>query len=56
VEISLDNARAEITRADVAAVLAECLDTPGTAGTTFAVNAGDVAIPEAIAALAASAR
>jgi nucleoside-diphosphate-sugar epimerase len=54
VEINRDNARGEIPRADVAAVLAEVLDTPGTAGHTFAVNSGDTPIPEAIAALAAS--
>jgi nucleoside-diphosphate-sugar epimerase len=44
--------RGEISRADVAAVLAEVLDTPGTAGVTFGVNGGDTPIPEAIAALA----
>jgi cytosine deaminase len=54
VEINYDNARGDVPRADVAAVLAEVLDTPGTAGQTFAVNSGDVPIPEAIAAVAAS--
>jgi nucleoside-diphosphate-sugar epimerase len=54
VEINYDNARGDIPRADVAAVLAEVLDTPGTAGKSFAVNSGDVPIPEAIAAVAAS--
>jgi uncharacterized protein YbjT (DUF2867 family) len=48
--------RAGIPRADVAAVLAEVLDTPGTAGVDFDVDAGDTPIPEAIAALAASSR
>jgi uncharacterized protein YbjT (DUF2867 family) len=46
--------RGEIARADVAAVLAEVLDTPGTAGTAFDVNAGDTPVPEAIASLAGS--
>jgi uncharacterized protein YbjT (DUF2867 family) len=45
--------RGEIARADVAAVLAEVLDTPGTAGLTVDVNAGDTPIPVAIAELAA---
>ncbi|HWI70485.1 MAG TPA: SDR family oxidoreductase [Baekduia sp.] len=53
VEINFGDARGTIPRADVAAVLAECLDTPGTTGKTFAVNSGDTAIPEAMAALAA---
>jgi nucleoside-diphosphate-sugar epimerase len=44
--------RGEIPRADVAAVLAEVLETPGTVGVTFEVVSGDVPIPEAIAALA----
>lgn len=55
VEISRDDARGEIPRADVAAVLAEVLDTPGTAGATFAVNAGDVPIAEAVAGLTSAA-
>jgi uncharacterized protein YbjT (DUF2867 family) len=41
-----------IPRADVAAVLAECLDTPGTAGVTFEVISGATPIPEAIGGLA----
>lgn len=44
--------RGEIPRADVAAVLAEVLDTPGTAGVTFDVNSGDAPIPDAVARLA----
>jgi uncharacterized protein YbjT (DUF2867 family) len=48
--------RGEIPRADVAAVLAEVLDTPGTIGLDFDVNSGETPIPEAIAALAASSR
>jgi uncharacterized protein YbjT (DUF2867 family) len=44
--------RGEIPRADVAAVIAEVLDTPGTAGLTFVLRSGSTPIPEAIAALA----
>lgn len=44
----------EIPRADVAAVLAEVLDTPGTAGVTFDVISGTTPIPDAIAALVSS--
>jgi uncharacterized protein YbjT (DUF2867 family) len=50
--VAIGDGRGEISRADVAAVLAEVLDTPGTAGVTFGVNGGDTPIPEAIAALA----
>jgi len=39
----------------VAAVIAAVLDTPGTVGVTFDVNSGDVAIAEAIRALASPA-
>jgi len=52
VDARLGAGRGDIPRADVAAVLAEVLDTPGTAGITFDVNAGDTPIPEAIVALA----
>jgi uncharacterized protein YbjT (DUF2867 family) len=48
--------RGEIPRADVAAVLAEVLHTPGTERLIFEVVGGDTPIPEAIAALAARAR
>jgi uncharacterized protein YbjT (DUF2867 family) len=44
--------RGEIPRADVAAVLAAVLDTPGTAGVVFEVISGDTPIAEAIARLA----
>jgi uncharacterized protein YbjT (DUF2867 family) len=50
--IATDAGRGEISRADVAAVLAEVLDTPGTAGVTFGVSGGKTPIPEAIATLA----
>jgi uncharacterized protein YbjT (DUF2867 family) len=43
--------RSEVTRDDVAAVLAAVLDTPGTAGKTFELTAGDTPIDEALAAL-----
>ena len=43
--------RGEIPRADVAAVLAEVLQTPAAAGLTFEVVSGDTPIPEAVAAL-----
>jgi uncharacterized protein YbjT (DUF2867 family) len=44
--------RGQIPRADVAAVLAEVVETPGTTGLTFAVISGDTPIPEAIIQLA----
>ena len=44
--------RGPIPRDDVAAVLAACLATPATAGTTFEAFSGDTPIAEAIAALA----
>lgn len=43
--------RGDIPRADVAAVLAGCLDSPATAGRTFDVVAGDVPVHEALAGL-----
>lgn len=43
--------RGDIPRADVAAVLAGCLDSPATVGRTFDVVAGDVPVDEALAAL-----
>lgn len=43
--------RGEISRADVAAVLAGCLDTPTTVGRTFDVLSGDVPVAEALAGL-----
>ncbi len=50
--VDTSTGRGEIPRADVAAVLAELLDTPGTAGVTFDVNSGATPIPEAIGTLA----
>jgi len=44
--------RADIPRADVAAVLAEVLDMPATIGLQFNVVAGDTPVREALAALA----
>jgi uncharacterized protein YbjT (DUF2867 family) len=52
VEIRRDRFRGSIPRADVAAVIAEVLDTPGTAGIDFDLNGGDTAIADAVAALA----
>lgn len=43
--------RGDIPRADVAAVLAGCLDSPATVGRTFDVLAGDVPLGEALAEL-----
>jgi uncharacterized protein YbjT (DUF2867 family) len=50
--VAIDAGRGEIPRADVAAVLAEVLDTPGSAGHTFVVTSGATPIAEAIARLA----
>ncbi|MCW2986796.1 MAG: family oxidoreductase [Conexibacter sp.] len=52
IEIRTDLARGTIPRADVAAVIATALSTPGTEGRTFVVNSGDAPIPDAMAALA----
>ena len=43
--------RGEVTRADVAAVLAACLDTPATENTTFDLLGGDTPVEEALTAL-----
>ncbi|MEV6603385.1 NAD(P)H-binding protein [Kutzneria sp. NPDC051319] len=43
--------RGPVTRADVAAVLVALLDTPGTAGLTLELIAGDTPIVDAVAAL-----
>ncbi len=43
--------RGDIPRADVAAVLAGCLDSPATVGRTFDVLAGDVPLDQALAEL-----
>jgi len=44
--------RGEVPREDVAAVIAACLDEPGTAGVTFEVVGGDEPVAAAVAALA----
>jgi nucleoside-diphosphate-sugar epimerase len=51
--IELGDERGEITRADVAAVVAEVLDTPGTAGHVMVINNGPVSIAEAVQQVAA---
>jgi nucleoside-diphosphate-sugar epimerase len=51
--IELGDERGEITRADVAAVVAEVLDTPGTAGKIMVINNGPVPIAEAVQQVAA---
>ena len=48
VEIADRTLRGNIPREDVAAVLIAVLDTPGTAGQTFEVIAGDIPIAEAV--------
>ncbi|HET6505450.1 MAG TPA: SDR family oxidoreductase [Baekduia sp.] len=50
--VDTSTGRGEIPRADVAAVIAELLDTPGTASVTFDVNSGNAPIAEAVGALA----
>ena len=45
----------EVPRADVAAVLAEILETPGTAGLQLDLTSGDDPIPDAVAAVSARA-
>ena len=42
---------ADVTRQDVAAVIAACLTTPSTVGVTFQLREGDVAIDDALASL-----
>jgi uncharacterized protein YbjT (DUF2867 family) len=52
VSLSTDvGSRGSIPRDDVAAVLAACLATPTSAGTTFEAFAGDTPVEEAVAAL-----
>lgn len=51
--IQLGDERGEITRADVAAVIAEVLDTPGTAGEIMVINNGPIPIAEAVRQVAA---
>lgn len=52
VEAGPDVARADIPRADVAGVVAECLRQPGTIGAQFAVVSGDVPIEAAVRRIA----
>jgi nucleoside-diphosphate-sugar epimerase len=52
-KIELGDERGEITRADVAAVVAEVLDTPGTAGKIMVINNGPLSIAEAVQQVAA---
>lgn len=47
VHIAEDTGRGEVPRADVAAVLLACLDTPATIGRTFDLISGDTPIPAA---------
>lgn len=51
VALGPDVARADITRADVAAVVVAVLDRPATAGSTFTVVGGDVPIADAVDAV-----
>lgn len=49
VEVGATVSGGSIPRADVAAVVAACLDAPSTVGTQFEVVSGDVAVAEAVA-------
>jgi hypothetical protein len=51
VTIADDTGHGSIPREDVAAVLLQVLDTPGTGGQTFEVVSGDTTIADAVAAL-----
>lgn len=51
--IALGDERGEITRGDVAAVIAEVLGTPGTAGKVMVINNGPLPIAEAVQQVAA---
>jgi nucleoside-diphosphate-sugar epimerase len=51
--IELGDERGEITRADVAAVAAAALETPGTAGKLMVINNGPLPIAEAVQQVAA---
>jgi nucleoside-diphosphate-sugar epimerase len=51
--IELGDERGEITRADVAAVVAAALDTPGTSGKLMVINNGPLPIAEAVQQVAA---
>ncbi|HEY0280480.1 MAG TPA: SDR family oxidoreductase [Solirubrobacterales bacterium] len=48
VEIAEKTERGKVPRADVAAVLAACLDTPGTIGQSFDLISGTTPIPDAL--------
>jgi uncharacterized protein YbjT (DUF2867 family) len=48
VTIAEETGRGQIPRADVAAVLLACLDTPSTIGQSFDVISGDTPIPDAL--------
>jgi uncharacterized protein YbjT (DUF2867 family) len=48
VRIAADTGRGQIPRADVAAVLLACLDTPSTIGQRFDLISGDTPIPDAL--------
>jgi hypothetical protein len=48
VTIAEDTGRGQIPRADVAAVLLACLDTPSTVGQSFDVISGTTPIPDAL--------
>lgn len=54
VRIGPDVAVGDVSRADVAAVIAVALDEPGTAGQTWNLVGGDTAISDAVAAVSAS--
>ena len=49
--IGPDEERDQVTRADVAAVLAACLEADNTIGKTFVVVQGDTPVEEAVAAI-----
>ncbi|WP_066931398.1 NAD(P)H-binding protein [Streptomyces sp. NBRC 110611] len=53
VRLAETTGRDEVTRDDVAAVLVELLDEPGTIGRTLELIGGDVPVPEAVRAVAA---
>jgi uncharacterized protein YbjT (DUF2867 family) len=50
--VGIDVPRAEVTRGDVAAVVAAVLEAPGTAGKTFELMGGDTPVAEAVARVA----
>ena len=46
--VALDAGRGDVTRDDVAAVVAAVLDDPGTIGRTFELKGGDTPIDQAL--------